>query len=51
MLLCERGVGHSIGLLGPVDTAADETLESGWELRMDIVNADVVLGRGGDIGC
>lgn len=48
-LLCERGVGHSIGLFGPVDTAADDVLPSGggtWNvsgaLRIDSVNADVV---------
>ena len=56
-LLCERGVGHSIGLLGPVDTAAEDDLTSGcgsWnpsgELRMDIVNADAV-GCGDTGGC
>lgn len=48
VLLYERGVGHSIGLSGPVDTAADDVLPSGcgcWNLsgalRIDIVNADV----------
>ena len=56
-LLCERGVGHSIGLLGPVDTAAEDDLTSGcgsWnpsaELRMDIVNADAE-GCGDTGGC
>lgn len=32
VLLYERGVGHSIGVLGPVDTAVDETFDSGCEV-------------------
>lgn len=52
-LLWDRGVGHSNGLLEPVDTAAEDGLRSdcesndrSGELRIDRVSADV--GRRGE---
>lgn len=52
-LLCDRGVGHSKGLLDPVDIATDDDLFSpcarsarSGELRIDIVSADATGLRG-----
>ena len=58
-LLCDRGVGHSIGLLDSVDTAVDRDLaspgdgcNSSGELRIDMVNADTDGGgcKGSSVG-
>jgi hypothetical protein len=55
-LLCDRGVGHSMGLLDPVETAAEEddlvsdpceSRPRSEELRMDMVNAEVGVARRG----